>query len=258
MRSQQRFQPRTPFHLPQPSQRQPLKFVFKELFRSDLGISERLSSKPIPHPTVQLPVPQETLTFAAKLLDQQFWCWGQDIVRPRTNALRDFGFVRHAPSRKRPREIGHYVLAQFTSPTINPVLNRKIGLWGSGLFYGESRHAAIYIRRYTFAPVAMELLCPIENIDGPDDFPHPHIVENLPNVLDLLENLCQWIAHYEDWVQTHVGVEHREYCLSKWKKRVSTASEIVPAWWQLASVFRDSSDKLADHRSHSDIAESRS
>lgn len=237
MRVRRGFRPRLPHSLPVPSRRLPTRFLPEDVSRDDSVTSSASANAELP--TVKLPVPEETITFASRLLDQQLWCWGQDIVRPSRNALIDYGFARYeSPPEK--KQISHYILSAVNGPAIKPHPGRKVSLWGSGIFHGHPAHGAIYLRRYTFAPVFMDFQCPIETIGGPDEFPEPPCgaaKEGLPVVLQLLGDLCQWIVHYESWAQAHLGRQHREHCLRDWKKTVASVTEIVPGWERLANLF---------------------
>jgi hypothetical protein len=240
MRTRRGLGSRLPLHLPRPSHRLPTRFTPDEILRSTRSPADPHHSDLIDLPTIRLPVPRDTITLAAKLLDQQFWCWGQDVIHPKRNALLDFGFMRYASPPEK-KQISHYVLAEVAGPTIKPRSGRRIGLWGSGLFYGHREHGAIYIRRYTLAPVYMDFLCPIELIGAPDEFPSPppqDAEEKVPHVVQLLGNLCQWLAHYEAWAQLQLGRKHRERCLRDWKKTIASAAEMVPEWQRLGSVFQ--------------------
>lgn len=235
MRNQPR-NPRRSTLLPQPSRRQAALFPFGALFHRD-------EPGPLPsargnHCALSLPIPRDTADYATQLLNQQFWCWGQDIARPRDNALVEHGFSRHRPRTTRKGQISHYVLSELSGPKITPLLMRKIGLWGSGLFYGDRRFGAMYLKRNTLAPIVLDFACPIEQIDGPDEIPAPDgATASVDEVLQMLGDLCQWLSQYETWVQSRLGIDYREACVRDWKKSVATAAEMVSAWRRLASVF---------------------
>jgi hypothetical protein len=227
--------------LPPPSQRQPLRFVTENHPSATPHISSPFHQDLLRAIEGRLPLPKETVKFATKLLDQQFWCWGQDVCLPQQNALLSYGFCRHASPPEK-KQISHYVLTETIGPAMNPRSGRKIGLWGSGLFFGCPERGAIYIRRYTFAPIAMEYCCPIEAVGGPDEFPvppHDNQQEAQSHSTLLLADLCQWLAQYEEWAQQQLGLRHRERCLREWKKTVAAATEIVPQWQRLARAFHE-------------------
>ena len=62
------------------------------------------------------------------LLDQQLWCWGQDIRRVDGNALLAYGFTRHRPPE-----------GEHGSPAYEwrGSGRSRVILWGFGFFYGD-------------------------------------------------------------------------------------------------------------------------
>ena len=77
------------------------------------------------------------------LLDQQLWCWGQDIRRAEGNALLAYGFTKH-----RPPEGKHGTTAyEWRSSG-----RSRVVLWGFGFFYGDGDRGGLFLQRYKFAP----------------------------------------------------------------------------------------------------------
>lgn len=80
---------------------------------------------------------------AETLLDQQFWCWGQDVRYPGGNLLLDYGFVRQRPPAGQ-RGSSAYTLA--------PTPGRHLVLRGFGLSYAADGVGNLFLPRYGFAP----------------------------------------------------------------------------------------------------------
>ena len=77
------------------------------------------------------------------LLDQQLWCWGQDVRRAEGNALLTYGFTKH-----RPPEGKH----GSTAYEWRGAGRSRVILWGFGFFYGDGGRGGLFLQRYKFAP----------------------------------------------------------------------------------------------------------
>ncbi|MDB5390258.1 MAG: hypothetical protein JWM11_5904 [Planctomycetaceae bacterium] len=191
-------------------------------------------------PATDLPLSTETIKFATKLLDQQMWCWGQDVARPKRNALIDYGFQRYAPKLSAgEKAISHYILKSTKDVMADLPFDYTVGLWGSGIYFGEPELGGVYLRRYEFAAVGLRYDCPLENIDCPEELV-AHIVKptsgQLRSLIPLLVHLCRWISGYESWSVGQLGLRHRELCLLDWKKTIVEAQETSAEWRRLADV----------------------
>ena len=77
------------------------------------------------------------------LLDQQLWCWGQDIRRAEGNALLAYGFTKHRPPEGKHGSTAYEWRGSGSSRVI---------LWGFGFFYGDGDRGGLFLQRYKFAP----------------------------------------------------------------------------------------------------------
>jgi len=82
--------------------------------------------------------------FAAGLLSQQIWCWGQDIKRPEGNWLLEIGFERTTPPANQKDCASVYRLKLSAG--------QRLILRGFGVFFGDDRQGGIFIERYGFSP----------------------------------------------------------------------------------------------------------
>ncbi len=174
------------------------------------------------------PLDAAALRSASHLLDQQMWCFGQDIRHPEGNVLLRFGFQRH---RQTDAAGSHsaYVLTPFPAA--------QLVLWGFGLFYGQGSCGGMFLRRYLFHPVWTPHAQLSELVWEPADVPDvraPRTPEEWRRTCRLLAGAVRWIAGYEHWVQETLGSAYRRQCLEQWKKTVVAADAIPAAWQKLA------------------------
>jgi hypothetical protein len=130
-----------------------------------------------------------------KLLHLQCSLWGDDVRREEGNLLLKHGFERHRPPR-RVNGCSQYILELAE--------NRRVCLWGFGLFYGEQ--SGIYVGRYEFKP---RVACLRRNVWTPEEF---KTGPSLPSTL-LLEEAVRWIASYERWIDSVCGSSYRHICM---------------------------------------------
>jgi len=168
---------------------------------------------------------------AAVLLDQQMWCWGQDIERKDGNLLLQFGFRKVRPPEK---------VSGCTAYLVTPFPGCQLVLWGFGLFFGLQSSGGIFIRRYGFNPgwsclpeVPVNVWCP----ERLPTFKRPQSDEEREHTQRLTSKAAIWLAGYEQWVLDTVGVAYRQNCLRLWRKKALVSEEAMPtAWRQLAEI----------------------
>ena len=90
--------------------------------------------------------------YAATLLSQQTWCWGQDILRPEGNWLVQLGFQRIEP----PPEYQDGSSVYFC----NLPRERNIVLRGFGIFFGNRQIGGVYLSRFGFDHDSVETRSP--------------------------------------------------------------------------------------------------
>ena len=173
---------------------------------------------------------------AVKLLGQQLWCWGQDILRPEGNWLIEFGFERTEPPADRNEFPSIYSLKLPNE--------RNVLLRGFGVFYSDQSRGSVFWPRYEFRPkYAMDttLACPPwSNEDLP--------AMNLPSksqrssCVALILDLIDWIRRYEVAVVEQLGIEYRRRTLDQWdcgEREVIPAEAMARDWRVLGMVLAD-------------------
>lgn len=173
---------------------------------------------------------------AADLLNQQIWCWGQDIEYPRGNLLLRHGFQR---IEKPPGSHAVSIYRLDISPTARVILR------GFGVFYGDDRWGGMFLRRFGFSP---------RRTPGPD-LPLPvWTVDDLPPTADprdedayrgqrLVLDLIDWIRRYEVWIVENVGLDYRRESLVPWRSKaqaITPAEEMAREWrWLGVAIAED-------------------
>lgn len=164
---------------------------------------------------------------AARLLDQQLWCWGRDVLRPAGNWLLEHGFSRLEP----PADYGDcssvYLLQRPGG--------RCVVLRGFGVFQGDRRYGGVFLPRYDFRPrytTKATLECPpwfdadLPQMSAPND-------SQRAACASLTLDLIDWIRSYEVSVAEKLGVEYRRSTLRQWdngKRLIIPAEEMAAAW----------------------------
>lgn len=173
--------------------------------------------------------PRPVQRFAEKLLDQQLWCWGRDILSPNGNLLMDRGFERHREKDSDSKKSTCYRLDDG---------ERHVALWGFGIFYGERELGGLFIRRFGFSPVwyvggvlklgihAPQKLPPSSRPKGTDEWARAH---------ELSSRMMEWIADYESELLESVGLEYRQECIADWLRPITSAEGTPDAWRSLAA-----------------------
>ncbi len=171
---------------------------------------------------------------AARLLNQQIWCWGQDILRPEGNWLTKIGFERVEPPADRSEFSSMYTLALPQE--------RSIVLRGFGIFYGDQKRGGIFLPRFDFRPrysLRPQLQCPPWSIDDVPRMKRPSKSQRrLCATLTL--DLIEWIRAYEVTVAEELGTKYRQGTLSQWdagEHAITPAEEMAHAWSLLSIEF---------------------
>lgn len=172
------------------------------------------------------------LEAAQSLMNDECWCWGQDVLYPDGNLLIRYGLERIAQAGPGGRTAGYTCS-----------INDGGGVWlrGSGVLYCRDSSAGILLGRFDMRPrVTDGDAPPIESWleAGGDAFPLAAASERGREAACLLvPEACAWIADYEHWIVETVGVEHREQCLQRWPKRETPAGEFALRWRALGRGF---------------------
>jgi len=173
----------------------------------------------------------DTVKQATDLLNQQIWCWGQDIDRPEGNWLQALGFKRSEPPETRKNCPSIYALS------INE--RCRITLRGFGVFYGDDLRGGVFIRRYGFEPRFTDdphLHCPPWSSEDLPAFGRPANRDTTTCVL-LLLGLVDWIREYEVGIVSQLGLSYRHKTLVDWnngKRAVIPAEQMAASWRRLS------------------------
>ncbi|CAN5889833.1 hypothetical protein BH23PLA1_BH23PLA1_41960 [soil metagenome] len=168
-----------------------------------------------------LPIPEPLRREAVRLLDQQMWCWGQDIRCPAGNALIRYGFQRL------PVAPGITGCTAYAKPG---EAGGQFVVWGSGLFFGSPGDGGLALRRLEFRPTWTPrdtLAIPLLTAGAVPSFHQSADVERLAR---LIQGAIDQIVAYESWAAETLGQDHRCQCVATWKKSTVPADQIIPAW----------------------------
>ncbi len=165
-----------------------------------------------------------TRRLGQRLLHQQCWNWGRDILRPEGNLLLEAGFCRQrAPE----GELGssRYELELADGAVLL--------LWGFGLYFGEPERGGVYLNRYQFQPewMPLELVRPL--IWRPDMIPQGQKPPSAELPFDLTARVAIQIADYEDWILSRRGLDYRRNVLREWKQAAKgLPPQTLPQSWR--------------------------
>jgi len=170
--------------------------------------------------------------FGTRLLDQQLWCWGRDVLHPGRNLLVEYGFTQHRSERPK---------SSTTSYSATHRCGVRIALWSWGVFFGDQHRGGVFLRRFSFAPqTTPDASLPAPH--WPEGWLPPHrppaTAEEVATAAELLSQACLWIAHYESWIADSLGAGYRAGCLRDWRRRVDFAGSLSDAWSGLGQRIR--------------------
>ena len=168
-------------------------------------------------------IPGPVRRFGGKLMAQQVWCWGRDVECSDGNLLMRFGFERHRDCETEDRSTCYR-------------LDRgqlHVSLWGFGMFFGLREFGGLYLDRFDFCPK----WAPVESlslaIHWPDElstFARPQGRPQWQRARELWKSSLLWIADYETWVRSTVGLAYRRKCVDTWLRPFVRAEKQASAW----------------------------
>jgi hypothetical protein len=165
--------------------------------------------------------------WAAKLFDQQMWCFGKDITSQSGNVLLDLGMCYYRnPNHGRGSSL--YV-ADIAS-------GFSIFLWSFGVMC-TSAEGSVFIRRSDFSPKWSNLKTGlgIHNLNELDPLEHPCKTHQLTKVRLLLVQLVSWFAKYEHWISENIGSTYRSKTIaSRSQSPLVSSNKMATAWEQVA------------------------
>ena len=165
-----------------------------------------------------------------KLLHQQCWNWGRDIVRSEGNLLLEAGFVKQRPP---DGESGS------TRYTLALAGGGSLMLWGFGLYYGTAQQGGVYLSRYQFQPQWLPWAAAERPIWKPDMIPVAQTPPSPRIPVELTIAAARRIADYEEWALALCGLEYRCGVLRQWKQAAKALPPqgLPPAWRALAAAM---------------------
>jgi hypothetical protein len=173
-------------------------------------------------------LPLDVTRLGTELLDHQLWSWGLDVGHDGGNLLVRYGFTRlRAPSRDEGSSCYRLSLPS----------GRHLTLWGFGVLWGEEGHGGVFLRRHTFAPRITPLVVPTEPLWRLDQLPALRLAracEDSERVARAIGELAHWIAAYEEWIVSALGVAWRVDGTFKRPRRVRRRLTVRPEQYPLA------------------------
>lgn len=187
---------------------------------------------------------------AVALLDQQFWCWGQDVMRAAGNVLLELGMCRYRP-----------VNGEGSTVYTGRVAKEGVvWLWGFGILYWQPNLGGVFLRRYRFDPVFVEqpLQHPIHTLDKIKQFTRSTASRQQSNAGSLMRAVIQWIAGYEHWIAENFGTTYRAATLASRNKLPAVPpQDLARTWERLAKKsYRLASSHRSSHGPWASILDS--
>jgi hypothetical protein len=177
----------------------------------------------------------EMRRIGASLLDQQFFCWGEDIKNTEGNLLLEYGMQRERP-------------AVATTPcsryTLGLSSGRRLTLWGFGLCLWDRDRGGLFLPRSRFAPQQLAADAdPTDVWTVHDSLATCSTSADSARLSVLVAEVFSIIADYEEFVPRSRGTRWRESIVQRWWKRTVPAAEIAPTWHRYAAeCTSDSTD----------------
>lgn len=165
------------------------------------------------------------------LLNQQIWCWGQDIRHREGNLLLAYGFHRHRPPANTHGSSCYELLVSEQT---------SIRLWGFGLLYEHLALGGIFLKRYAFVPTWTPLTSQPSTIWSSDQLPfltRPRSRGASRRAHCLLLAALRWIINYERWVRMKVGEAYRSRCIEDFPHSEIPAISMIPSWGNLTRHY---------------------
>lgn len=164
--------------------------------------------------------------WATRLFDQQLWCWGRDIARPRGNVLLEKGMCRYRSA----------LPGASTLYKASLDADCELWLWGFGLLVQEPTLGSIFLERSRFAPllVSEALTQPVHRQQdlGPLTIP---LGAARASAESLVRRAATWAAGYEHWVAESLGIDYRQAVLkARDMSAIVPASDMASSWERVA------------------------
>lgn len=167
----------------------------------------------------------------ADLLDQQLWCWGQDVKAPDGNLLVAYGFDRHAPP-SHLKTASQYVIKRHAT---------SVTLRGFGVVIAEENSPALFLRRYSFEPMFFEQSPKADDLWQSEVLPEirrPQLASEWRTAGRVVRLFLQLVSDYERWIQLRQGLAYRNACLQRAPKPFAAdAQALSTAWAKWSSLL---------------------
>jgi len=195
-----------------------------------------------------LPLPRPIRNRGASLLQQQCWCWEQDVRSQPGNRLIEYGFARRPCPQG--REGGSSYVCDLN-------VDVQITLWGFGFLIREKDLGSMFLGRFDFQPrwaSARNVPDDIHCLDDLTRLAYPGSRHEWFCANFLMIRGLHWISVYETWIRNRHGTRCREDSLNGFEKLAAPAHEIVECWKRLVTecewVF---SERLSSLSSANDL-----
>lgn len=165
------------------------------------------------------------------LLDQQFWCWGQDVRQP-PNRLLTYGFAKVSLA-DRSKGSSRYVREEDGA---------VFRLWGFGATVTNDEGWTLFVSRFATKPVVGRFPRPatldVHRAEELPDFRTPANEGEAAHAAALLTRFCRFVTAYEEWVlAAQDGTAHRRRALAQWMhKPCCGAGEVAERWRRLTEA----------------------
>jgi hypothetical protein len=164
-------------------------------------------------------------SLGAFLMQQQCWCWGQDVKAGQENLLLAAGFQRTRPSAE---GSCRYCLSEGDT---------KLYLWRFGLAYACATGHAIYINRRCIVPRWIEDAELLESVWHPwplSKLYPPSPIRRRKQARRMLQSLLRRIARYEAGVLETYGVAYRRRNLRHRPFTAILPERMPHEWYELS------------------------
>ena len=175
-----------------------------------------------------------------RLLDQQLWCLGRDVVELPGNALLQWGLERVSP----PSRVYHHSYYRGTR------CGADVVLWSWGLYHRVQGGDAILLRRARLDPVFVDGTDPPEGVWTSELVVGRRLANTEAEVdrfLVAAARAFEWLAEYEHWVRREFGARHRVEVVSRWRSPVVVGEDIAGHWHRLAAWCTARADSTQGH-----------
>ena len=187
--------------------------------RSDLGVV----------PAATLPgFSKQLREHGQRLLDQEFWFFGQDIRRTEGNLLEQYGFRKvRAPDGVQGSHTYSVLLAD----------DAMLSLWGFGFSVWRRGAGRIFVPRIRlepgFSPFGQELPA-VWSSGQLGDLERPTDRDDWQAMAVLIVPVLHWFSVYEEWVLQVAGLGYREACFAGRKRPVGDPNSLPTLFTDLA------------------------